>query len=135
MINAKDIALALSPFRFDCTSELTLQNGIALALDVWSARVAGGVLIEREIALTERDRPDFVVWDATPAVAVGDAGIAIEVKIGGSTSALLRQVWRYAESPRVREILVVSSIRQHSQLADTARGKPVRVLSVSRAFG
>jgi len=66
-----------------------------------------------------RDRPDFFL-----------DGVAIEVKIDGSLSALTRQCHRYAQIGEVAAILVVTNRHRLAQLPEEMNGKPVRVVMV-----
>ena len=66
-----------------------------------------------------RDRPDFFV-----------DGVAIEVKVDGSLSALTRQCYRYAQIEEVAAILVVTNRHRLAQLPAEMNGRPVRVVMV-----
>ena len=57
-------------------------------------------------------------------------GLAIEVKIDGSLSALTRQVHRYAQHSAVTGIIVVTSLPRLKHLPDAINGKPVRFVVV-----
>lgn len=103
----------LARFRFNFCSEDELQRGIEQVL----ARSTFEAL--REVRLGERGRLDFIV----------DGDIVIETKIGGSAAELMRQVARYAQSPQVAAILVVTSRAGHS-LPASFNGKPVLVHSL-----
>lgn len=86
---------------------------------------ATGIAHERERKLTEKDRVDFLVGD----------GIAVEFKLKCSANEALRQLARYAQSPSVEEILLVSATRTALQaLPLTLNGKPVRGLCIGRSF-
>lgn len=102
----------LSRYRFRFTEESDLQKGIAAALQ------ANGIAFHREEALSARDRPDFLL----------DGGVAIEVKIAGSLSDLLRQVARYLEHDEIRAVLVVGSPGWLNRVPETLQGKPVQSL-------
>jgi hypothetical protein len=67
---------AIAAFGYCFGTEEELQIGLAKALE------AGSVSFRREVALSKRDRIDFML----------DDGIGIEVKIDGSISALTRQL-------------------------------------------
>ena len=103
------LADMLSRIRFRFTDEDSLQRGIAEALQ------RKGYLFRREESLSARDRPDFLL----------DGGLAIEVKVGGSLSDLLRQVARYTEHKEVRGILVMGSPVWLPRVPATLGGKPV----------
>lgn len=107
-----DLIKKLSGYRFRFTSEKDLQDGIVLALN--EARIP----YRREFMLNPKARPDFMLAD----------GIAVEVKIKGSLSELLRQASRYAGHAEVKGILVIGTPRWLPRVPDTLCGKPVRSL-------
>jgi hypothetical protein len=74
--------------------------------------------VEHECPLSGRreDRVDFFY-----------GGVAIEVKVDGSTSEVTAQLQRYALHPSVREILLVTTRSRHTVPAELG-GKPVTVL-------
>lgn len=105
-------AVAANSYRF--ANEDDLQRGIARALA--NAEIA----FEREVVLRRSDRIDFLCGP-----------IGIEVKVDGSISALTRQLMRYAESDRVRAIVLVTSrSRLGVQLPLSMNGKIVSVVNV-----
>ena len=106
------VAAVLSRYRFRFTDEDDLQKGIAAALQ------ANGLAFHREESLSARDRPDFLL----------DGGLAIEVKIKGSLSELLRQAARYLEHEEIRAVLVVGSPGWLNRIPETMQGKPLRPL-------
>lgn len=110
-MTASEIGALLRGYRFDCSTEQALQDGISDALRA--------VPHEREKRLGPKDRPDFVV-----------GSVAVEVKIGGGLSPLIRQVHRYAQHDCVSEILVVTSRLRLTNLPEFINGKRV----VSLAF-
>jgi hypothetical protein len=102
--------------RYQTATEADLQEGLALVLAPHNP--------EREVVLGPHDRVDFLLW-----------GVGVEVKIKGSTSALTRQLWRYAKHDRIRSLLVVTTRERHRlQLPSEIDGKPVRVVSLMGAF-
>lgn len=103
----------LAGFRYDLTSEDSIQRGIERVLEVF------GLSFEREFRLSGADRLDFLV-----------DGIAIEVKRQGSRQDLLRQLSRYAQHEAVRELLVVTARLQLSDLPSELHGKPLDCLSL-----
>lgn len=72
---------------------------------------------QREVVLTARDRPDFMVGP-----------LAIELKVKGSPADVARQLMRYAEHPSVGAILLVTTRSSHRAMPAQMCGKPVRVL-------
>jgi hypothetical protein len=106
------VCTAIRSYRYRFTNEKELQDGIELAL-------AGAKLdFDREVRLAPGDIPDFLV----------EPGIAVEVKVAGSPNEIMRQLSRYAASPRVTELLLVTRKTQHAhQFPDAIGGKPLRV--------
>jgi hypothetical protein len=103
---------ALTGKRFVESDEVSLQSGIASALE------ASGVAYEREVKLSPRDRVDFMV-----------GGVALEVKIDGGVSEVTRQLHRYAQIDRVKEIVLVTSRLRHAAVPRSLNGKPVVVFA------
>ena len=112
--------LARNRFRFRFRDEYELQDGIELVLK------RADVAFEREYLLPPPNvarhygtgRIDFFI----PA-----SGLGVEVKVGGSLSHLTRQLWRYAEHPLIKELLVVSSRLSLRELPAVMEGRPVHV--------
>lgn len=71
---------------------------------------------EREKSLSARDRPDFII----------DGRIALEVKIKGTLSQALRQVYRYASHSSLSEIIVVGTPAWILRLPGSVGGTPLR---------
>ncbi|TGB37908.1 hypothetical protein [Mycolicibacterium peregrinum] len=94
---ARMVADHLLGFTYQWTTEVELQEAI---WDVLPARFP----TEREHALSRRDRPDFIV-------NVHGLLVAIEVKVAGARSAVLRQLGRYAEHDTIAAILLASGRR------------------------
>lgn len=82
--------------------------------DVDQVLSAAGVTFTREARLDARDRPDFLTT----------SGLAIELKVAGGRSAVVRQLLRYAEHEEVTGILLVTSRSRHLGLPDLLGGKP-----------
>lgn len=106
-----DLPTLLRGARFRFTGEADLQEGIARAL------AGAGVAFEREVSLSSRDRIDFLVGD-----------VGLEVKIEGGAAPVLRQLLRYALSPRVGRLLLATTRSQHRQLPGEISGKPLDVI-------
>lgn len=113
---AKDVATVLGAYGYRFHSEADLQQGLERVL------VQHKVPHVREANLSTGDRVDFLL----PA-----AGVGIEVKVGGSWPALVRQLHRYANAAEISSLLVVTSrARLQVDLPSTIAGKPVRALRV-----
>lgn len=105
-------AISANSYRF--ANEDELQRGISRALA--NAEISFG----REVVLRRSDRIDFLCGT-----------VGIEVKVGGSISALTRQLMRYAESERVGAIVLVTNrSRFGAQLPSSMNGKMVSVVNV-----
>lgn len=112
MVDIERVLNILSGFRFRFSSERDLQDGIAKVLE------QNNILYRREQNLSKRDRPDFILGD----------GIAVEVKIKGSLSELLRQSARYLEHQEIKQLIVVGTPSWIHRLPSTLGGKNLRGL-------
>lgn len=112
-MNAADLADFVKDGAYRIGHEAGLQRGIERRL------AAAGLLVEPERRLNESDRIDFVV-----------DRVGIEVKVTGTADALARQVLRYAQSPLLDEILVVTTSWRHHDIPREMNGKPVHVLQI-----
>lgn len=78
-----------------------------------------------EFRLDAKSRPDFFHVEL---------GIAIEVKVDGSPSAVASQLMRYAQHESVRAVVLVASAKRLTAgLGPTLRGKPLRVVGLWRS--
>lgn len=91
-------------------------NESELQLAIAERFTQAGVAFEREVSLSRVDRIDFLV-----------GGIGIEVKTKGAENAIVRQLARYAQSPRVDALVLVTTRWTLSLPADLG-GKPVHRL-------
>ena len=105
------VAEAIGCRRYNYSCEAELQTAIASVLSDCS------IPFSQEHRLNQKDRLDLKV-----------EGLAIEVKVGGSLTDLMRQVHRYAQSEEITAVLVVTSRSKHRSLPTEMNGKPVRVL-------
>lgn len=78
------------------------------------------ITFSREFKLSHRDRPDFFL--PVP-------GLAIEIKVDGSTSSVIRQLHRYAEHEAVKGIFLLTSRMRH-QVPETLNDKPVMAVTI-----
>ena len=106
------LAALLEGHRFDAGSEDAVQRGIESVL------TEEGIPFRREVPVPG-GRLDFLVDVA--------GGTALEVKIDGSTSNLIRQLGRYAELESVHALLVVTTRHRLARVPREIAGKPVRV--------
>jgi hypothetical protein len=108
-VSPADIVRVLSELRGPFSEEEKLRDAIAIAL---------GPHALREAKVGEHERIDFLV-----------GRIGIEAKIRGTRSDVTRQLFRYAESPDIDEIILVTTRYQHTVRAPTALlGKPLTIV-------
>lgn len=86
------VVAALTGARLSASTEAALHSSIADAL------TGAGVDHQHEVALSKRDRIDFM------AGAVG-----IEAKISGSPISFVRQLLRYSDHDEVENLVLVSA--------------------------
>jgi len=116
-MTATDLRALLLRYRYAYTDEKRLQDGIESAL------FTNGVSFQREVRLSATDRPASMVGN-----------IAVEVKVKGSHSDVLRQIQRYAQHDQVTGIVLVTSKACHRAMPNTLNGKPVVVASLMENF-
>jgi hypothetical protein len=87
------VLAALSTRTYSGHGEREIQDKVGAAL------TAAGVAFEREVRLSDRDRPDFLVGGQ----------VVVEVKLKTPRSVVLRQLGRYAEHDRVQAIVLAST--------------------------
>jgi hypothetical protein len=112
-VTAAAISDAVRRSRYVYAQETELHLGLEAAM-----RAAGFEPVP-EVKLNRRDRIDFLI-----------GRVGVEVKIKGTRDALHRQVLRYAESPLVDELLVITTVRAHRGLPAEIGGKPLSVLVI-----
>jgi hypothetical protein len=117
--SVEDIMAALGRHGYMFSHEEQLQNAVALALE------GAGIPFQREARLNEHDRIDFLVGT-----------IGIEVKIDGSISALVRQLFRYAHNARgdIDSLVVVVGKLSLANLPVDIEGVQLHVFRAVRAF-
>jgi hypothetical protein len=115
---ADAICALLGGYRFACSNEAQLQQAIEELL-----RQAGYQFM-REKHLSRKDKPDFDV-----------GGVAIEVKVDGSLTDVLRQLSRYAEQPAVDVLVLVTTRATHARVPTSMGGKPIRLVHLVGALG
>ncbi len=113
---AGHVVEALTRGRFRYRNEDELHQGMMIAL------TAAGIPVDdshHEVSLTAADRIDFLLA----------GGLGIEVKVSGQTSAVWRQLHRYATHERVSGLILVTTRTPHAVGAPVElNGKPVAVL-------
>jgi hypothetical protein len=117
---ATAVCALLGGYRFSYTNEAELQQGIERVL------VASGHAFRREKHISRKNRPDFLLED----------GVAVEVKIEGSLTAVLRQLSRYAEQESISAIVFVTTRAvQAMRIPKEFCAKPVRVVLLAGVLG
>ncbi|WP_053235947.1 hypothetical protein [Sandaracinus amylolyticus] len=113
-MTAERVTTALRSRAFLAANEHELHEGIESALRY------DGVEFEREVRLDARSRVDFLT----------DDGVAIEVKVDGAVGEVARQLERYARSPRVTSVVLVTTRARHLTLRSfaTMADKPLAVV-------
>ncbi len=115
---AEWIAGLIGGHRYRYRDELQLHDGIGQVL------AEAGVIVAAEARLSGRDRIDFLAGT-----------VGIEVKVAGTAAAVVRQLRRYAASPRVEALILVTNRARHRAMPDQSGGKRVRVVWLSGVTG
>jgi len=119
---AQRVAEHLTGFTYRWATEADLQDAMAglLADSLFE--------VEREKRLDRRDRPDFLV-------TADGRTVAVEVKVKGSRTAVLRQLGRYAEHDSVDAIVFASGLRTLAAAMPAAiHSKPVVSIHLESAL-
>lgn len=96
--------------------EYAMQEAATLRL------VAAGAPVQREYPLSDRDRPDLIVGD------LSTGAVCVECKAAGPSSAVLRQLVRYARHRSVESLVLVTRRASHRDLPVEVLGKPLTVV-------
>ena len=109
-----DIAEAIGRYRYNFQSEAELEAGIARGLTEL------GVAFERQVTIGAGAVIDLL------AGAVG-----VEIKVEGGLGAITRQLFRYATSPMIAALILVTRRGAHRRaFPATMHGKPFRVVVI-----
>jgi len=87
--------------------------------------VNSGIPFAREVALNDKDFPDFVIDTEAGAVVV-------ELKIRAQRKRIFKQLERYAQHDRVIALILVTATPMG--LPDTIHDKPAMVLSIGQGW-
>ena len=117
-VTPKRIVDILRTARLRASSEAQLQLSIAERLNQFE----GDFSYKREVILSPKDRPDFIV----------DGGIVIEAKTKCARRTIWRQIARYAEHECVTALILVTGTALG--VPPTASGKPIFYVSRGRTF-
>ena len=112
-MTALELARFLESFRYTAGSEAHLQDGIAESMSL------AGLRFEREVELARGDRIDFLAGD-----------LGVEVKVKGGLSEVTRQLHRYAQSPRIAQLLLVTNALKLARVPKSLHDKPVHVAAL-----
>ncbi len=110
---ATAIARLFGQDRIVLRDEFSLHDALAARL------TKAGIEFHREVRMGLHKRPDFVI-----------CGIAVELKIGGGAMAILRQLKRYADTPEINGVVLVTT--RPVNLPETLGGKPLRGVNLWR---
>ncbi len=106
-VDLRDIQMALINKGLVCSSEAEFSRMVAVLLD------RAGIEAQAEVRLTPEDRIDFMV-----------GSIGLELKVRCTAAGMLRQLRRYAASPRVDQLVTVTpSTKLANGLPDIIGGK------------
>lgn len=104
------IATLLHSVRFHVDDEKSMQSAMG---KLFTDR---GLVFEREVKLSDRDRIDFFFRDI---------GVGVELKTKGVRAAVLRQLARYNTHKEVSGLILVTTRRQLAFMPSHLEGKPV----------
>lgn len=110
-----EIVDVLHGSRFNYADEEQLQAGLTAALE------ASGHQVDREVRLDGHSRIDLLV-----------GRVGVEVKVAGKPDAVERQLERYAHSPLIDAIVLVTTRVRHRPPGQI-NGKPIVVVSLAAA--
>jgi hypothetical protein len=96
---AAAIAKLVREQKFRYRNEIELHRGLSMLFTL------AGLSVEQEVMLTPADRIDFLIL-----------GVGIEVKVKGSTPRVADQLRRYAQHPRIQQLVLVTSRGKHRSL-------------------
>lgn len=103
-------------------AKFTYRNEVDLHRGLNALFVMAGLRVTPEAVLAAGERIDFIIGP-----------IGIEVKIKGSTPQVLAQLQRYADTGKVRKLILVTSRAKHRSLAGTVLTGPTRQIPVTLA--
>ncbi len=109
MLETSRLLPLLRSYRLRFGTEAQLHEDLASLL------TKEGFYFVRELRLTEAERIDFYLPDCM---------IGIECKVDGGPTEVAAQLLRYAESPEINELLLITSKRSHLLSVDQLSGKP-----------
>ncbi|MEA9392159.1 hypothetical protein SJI19_16670 [Acerihabitans sp. TG2] len=111
-LNITQIEALFNAYCFNFTDEIELQDAIEKLL------ISKDVRFSREVRLSAKDKPDFVL-------ELDCGKVALEIKTGGTKNALLRQINRYLNHNEIFGVLVAGTPYFINQLPLSLNNKPV----------
>lgn len=117
LVLTKRVVETIKRARVDLSDEKRTQRDIAEVLE------AHQIPHEREVKLSKKDIVDFMV---------GTVAVEVKLKTGTSKMDIYRQLQRYAESPKVSALILVTNLSMG--LPETINGKPAYFISLGRAW-
>lgn len=114
---ARTFIASLQAYRMPVGSEADFQVAVAEVL------TRGNYTYSREHDLGDAGRIDFFL----PAV-----GLGLELKVQGSPSDVARQLLRYAQSPEIAALVLITGRARLGALPPTLNGKPLFVAGLWR---
>lgn len=116
-LTADRLADVLGLHLYTYSDEASLHTAISTVFSEY------GITATHEARATDTERPDFICGT-----------VCVEVKIKGSTTKVFSQLQRYAHLPNIAELLLVTTVADHTTLPDTVAGKPLTVLLIGGAW-
>jgi hypothetical protein len=121
-LSSTELCRALYNAKYHYHNEKELQLGVRQVLDTLKLDY------KSEAKIGPRDRIDFLVGD-----------IGIECKSddssgGTSLAAVTRQLHRYAQSDKVKEVILLTTMSKHKNLPDVINQKPLYIVHLLLSF-
>jgi hypothetical protein len=118
----EDLCRSLYNAKYHYKNEKELQRGVGIVLSEL------GLEFEPEFPLTKRDRIDFLTEE------IGIECKADDSNGGTSLAAVTRQLMRYAQSDRVKELILLTTMSKHKNLPESLNGKPLFIVHLLLSF-
>lgn len=136
------IAAALGKYRIPITAEAVVHTHL---MDIFTRE---GIPVQHEVVLpNDTGRIDFIVMQVQRVPLVADQMgaqpfhidvkkelIGIEVKVDGSPSDVIRQLYRYADCGLFAHLILITSRATHARVPNELRGVPITILRFGAAF-
>jgi hypothetical protein len=113
-VTVETLVTRLQQYRWPMGVELDFQNAVAAWLDREHVRY------RREFDLGAAGTIDF---------HFPDNRIGLELKVQGSPAAVMRQLQRYAQSPEIAALVLLTGRAALARCAPSLSGKPVHVVT------